>query len=170
MTERSATWTTTAATFRRKNTETALNARSPAEILTATLMVKKEITNGETTYRPHRFRRRDADGDIHSPGRHDRRRHKTCRWREESNSRGDRERRWNVGGDRDRRDAGVGRAPQHDGSDPSRSSQVGELSITDKDYADLLSILSYWRRRVAADEAGTVPPAGGVRIVKTRFY
>lgn len=66
--------------------------------------------------------------------------------------------------------AAVENALQNYGSDPNKSIQVGELSITYKDYADLLSILSYWRRRVAADEAGTVPPAGGVRIVKTRFY
>ena len=66
--------------------------------------------------------------------------------------------------------AAVENALQNYGSDPNKSIQVGELSITYKDYADLLSILSYWRRRVAADEAGTVPSAGGVRIVKTRFY
>ena len=65
--------------------------------------------------------------------------------------------------------AAVENAIQNYGNNPNKSIQVGELSITYKDYSDLLAILSYWRQRVAADEAGIEPAAGGVRVLKTRF-
>ena len=43
------------------NREERPNAR---EKKTETLLVKKGTTNGETTYRPSRFRRRDVDRDV----------------------------------------------------------------------------------------------------------
>ena len=64
--------------------------------------------------------------------------------------------------------AAVENALQNYGNNPNKSIQVGELSITYKDYADLLTILSYWQGRVKADEAG-VEPVGGCQIVKVRF-
>lgn len=64
--------------------------------------------------------------------------------------------------------AAVENALQNYGNNPNASIQVGEISITYKDYDDLLSILAYWRRRAEADERGT-RPAGGCQMVKVRF-
>lgn len=64
--------------------------------------------------------------------------------------------------------AAVENALQNYGNNPNKTIQVGELSITYKDYEDLLDLLSYWKSRVAADEAGTAP-VGGCQIVKVRF-
>lgn len=65
--------------------------------------------------------------------------------------------------------AAVENALQNYGNNPNKSIQVGELSITYKDYDDLLAILSYWRKRAEADENGTPPQTGGVQFLKVRF-
>ena len=65
--------------------------------------------------------------------------------------------------------AAVETALQNYGNNPNKSIQVGELSITYKDYDDLLAILSYWRKRADADENGTPPHTGGVQFLKVRF-
>ena len=65
--------------------------------------------------------------------------------------------------------AAVENALQNYGNNPNKSIQVGELSITYKDYDDLMAILSYWRKRAEADENGTPPQTGGIQIVKVRF-
>ena len=64
--------------------------------------------------------------------------------------------------------AAVEAAIQNYGNNPNQSISVGEISISYKNYDDLLSILAYWRSRVAADENGT-QPAGGVQFLKVRF-
>ena len=65
--------------------------------------------------------------------------------------------------------AAVEKALENYGNNPNKSIQVGELSITYKDYADLLNILAYWRSRAEADENGMQPKTGGVRFLKVRF-
>lgn len=55
------------------------------------------------------------------------------------------------------------------GSNPNRSITAGEISITYKDYSDLMGILSYWRKRAADDEAGRTASTGGVQLMKVRF-
>lgn len=62
----------------------------------------------------------------------------------------------------------VEEALQNYGNNPNKSISVGELSITYKDRSDLLDMLSYWRSRAEADEAGA-RPSGGVKFVKVRF-
>lgn len=64
--------------------------------------------------------------------------------------------------------AAVEKALQNYGNSPNKSIHVGDLSITYKDYADLLTILNYWRSRAEADENGT-QPTGGVKFLKVRF-
>ena len=58
---------------------------------------------------------------------------------------------------------------QNYGNNPNKTITVGELSITYKDYADLLSILAYWRRRADEDETGQTPKANGPKFAKVRF-
>ena len=65
--------------------------------------------------------------------------------------------------------AAVETALQNYGNNPNKTITVGELSITYKDYADLLSILAYWRRRVEEDETGQQPKANGPKFMKVRF-
>lgn len=65
--------------------------------------------------------------------------------------------------------AAVEKALENYGNNPNKSIQVGELSITYKDYGDLLNILAYWRKRAEADENGTPPQTGGVQFLKVRF-
>ena len=65
--------------------------------------------------------------------------------------------------------AAIETALQNWASNPNRSISVGELSITYKDRADLLSILAYWKKVVRADEAGAEITPGGVSFVKVRF-
>ena len=65
--------------------------------------------------------------------------------------------------------AAVENALQNYGNNPHNSITVGDLSITYKDYADLLSILAYWRRRAEADETGQQPKTNGPKFVKVRF-
>lgn len=65
--------------------------------------------------------------------------------------------------------AAVENALQNYGNNPNKSITVGDLSITYKDYADLLSILAYWRRRAEADETGQQPKTNGPKFVKVRF-
>ncbi len=65
--------------------------------------------------------------------------------------------------------AAVEQAIQNYGNNPNKSISVGDLSITYKDYADLLSILAYWKQRVRADEAGMEAKTGGVQFLKVRF-
>jgi hypothetical protein len=65
--------------------------------------------------------------------------------------------------------AAVETALQNYGNDPNKTITVGELSITYKDYADLLSILAYWRRRADEDETGQPPKANGPKFAKVRF-
>ena len=64
--------------------------------------------------------------------------------------------------------AAVETALQNYGNNPNQSISVGEISISYKNYEDLLAILAYWRKRAEADENG-VQPAGGVQRVKVRF-
>jgi len=64
--------------------------------------------------------------------------------------------------------AAIESALQTYGSNPNQSISVGEISITYKDYEDLMSLLAYWRRRAEADENGT-EPTGSVRTLKVRF-
>ena len=65
--------------------------------------------------------------------------------------------------------AAVETALQNYGNNPNKTITVGELSITYKDYADLLSILAYWRRRADEDETGQPPKANGPKFAKVRF-
>ena len=65
--------------------------------------------------------------------------------------------------------AAVENALQNYGNNPNKSITVGDMSITYKDYADLLSILAYWRRRAEADETGQQPKTNGPKFVKVRF-
>ena len=65
--------------------------------------------------------------------------------------------------------AAVENALQNYGNNPNKSITVGDLSITYKDYADLLSILAYWRRRAEEDETGQQPKANGPKFMKVRF-
>lgn len=65
--------------------------------------------------------------------------------------------------------AAVENALQNYGNNPNKSITVGDLSITYKDYADLLSILAYWRRRAEADETGQQPKTNGPKFMKLRF-
>lgn len=65
--------------------------------------------------------------------------------------------------------AAVEQALQNYGNNPNKSISVGEVSITYKDYNDLLAILGYWQQRVKQDEAGQKPAGGGVQFVKVRF-
>ena len=65
--------------------------------------------------------------------------------------------------------AAVENALQNYGNNPNKSISVGELQITYKDYADLLAILDYWRRRAADDEKGLQPKTGGPKFLKVRF-
>ena len=64
--------------------------------------------------------------------------------------------------------AAVETALQNYGNNPNKSINVGDLSITYKDYADLLSILAYWRRRAEEDETGQ-PKTNGPKFMKVRF-
>lgn len=65
--------------------------------------------------------------------------------------------------------AAVENALQNYGNNPNKSITVGDMSITYKDYDDLLSILAYWRRRAEADETGQQPKTKGPKFVKVRF-
>ena len=65
--------------------------------------------------------------------------------------------------------AAVENALQNYGNNPNKSITVGDLSITYKDYADLLSILAYWRRRAEEDETGQQPKTNGPKFMKVRF-
>ena len=65
--------------------------------------------------------------------------------------------------------AAVETALQNYGNNPNKTITVGELSITYKDYADLLSILAYWRKRADEDETGQPPKANGPKFAKVRF-
>ena len=65
--------------------------------------------------------------------------------------------------------AAVETAIQNYGNNPNKTITVGDLSITYKDYADLLSILAYWRRRAEEDETGQQPKTNGPKFAKVRF-
>lgn len=64
--------------------------------------------------------------------------------------------------------AAIETALQNWGNNPNQSISVGEISISYKNYDELLGALAYWRDRVKADENGT-QPTGGVQRVKVRF-
>lgn len=65
--------------------------------------------------------------------------------------------------------AAVETALQNYGNNPNKTITVGDLSITYKDYADLLAILAYWRKRADEDETGQPPKTNGPQFVKVRF-
>lgn len=65
--------------------------------------------------------------------------------------------------------AAVEEALKNYGNNPNMTVTAGEISFTYKDYKDLLGMLDYWRRRVAADERGTSPRTGGIHFITTEF-
>ena len=58
---------------------------------------------------------------------------------------------------------------QNYGKSPNKTISVGEVSIVYKDYNDLLAILDFWRKRVAADERGRSQPTAGIKRVRMEF-
>lgn len=65
--------------------------------------------------------------------------------------------------------AAIENALQNYGTNQNKSISVGEVSITYKDYNDLLAILDFWRQRVAADERGRSQPTAGIKRVRMEF-
>lgn len=65
--------------------------------------------------------------------------------------------------------AAIENALQNYGTNQNKSISVGEVSITYKDYNDLLAILDFWRKRVAADERGRSQPTAGIKRVRMEF-
>lgn len=65
--------------------------------------------------------------------------------------------------------AAIENALQNYGTNQNKSISVGEVSITYKDYNDLLASLDFWRRRAEADERGMKTPPGGIQRIKMRF-